>query len=71
MGPGGLDPVEVFESLPAELQECTLAAFLRFFFVFSAAWILWRKTIPKGSINHIEMGNYSIFFGFGGALNQT
>eukprot|EP00913_Durusdinium_trenchii_P008029 g7528.t1 len=22
MGPGGLDPVEVFESLPAELQEC-------------------------------------------------
>merc|ERR1712078_947347 len=22
MGPGGLDPVEVFESLPEELQEC-------------------------------------------------
>lgn len=35
MGPGGLDPVEVFESLPAELQECILAAAT--FFLFSAA----------------------------------
>lgn len=24
MGPGGLDPVEVFATLPVELQECCL-----------------------------------------------
>lgn len=55
MGPGGLDPVEVFESLPAELQECILAAFLRFFFLLPA--------VEKG-IKYIEMG--TIIFCFGG-----
>ena len=56
MGPGGLDPVEVFESLPAELQECILAAF--FFFVLPAP--VEKKS--KG-IKHIEMEAIFLFFG--------
>ena len=55
MGPGGLDPVEVFESLPAELQECILAAATFFCFPLPA--------VGKG-IKYIEMG--TIIFCFGG-----
>lgn len=55
MGPGGLDPVEVFESLPAELQECILAAF----FLLCCLDPVEKKS--KG-INYIEMEAIFLFF---------
>lgn len=60
MGPGGLDPVEVFESLPAELQECILAA------IFFCC-LPWKK---DNGLN-IEMGTIIFCFGGGCIKLQT